>query len=173
MLVHSHAEASSARLVAQQLFRMCFLGGASGSAAHPLRAAAWIPLEADLSEANWSALLIAAGFHPELPTAWLAEGLLMYIQPPAVDAMLREMAGAHPYYGCAASASCNAFCHAEACSTSPQMSEDADPVMLPSVFRKLSFLLRRRLGSRVCAAGNVCDRGRGGESEGVGALPRP
>jgi len=51
-------------------------------------------LEADLSEANWSALLIAAGFHPELPTVWLAEGLLMYLQPPAVDAMLREMAGA-------------------------------------------------------------------------------
>lgn len=76
---------------------------APGSAAHPLKAAAWIPLEADLSEANWSALLIAAGFHPELPTVWLAEGLLMYLQPPAVDAMLREMAGAELFkYACSA-----------------------------------------------------------------------
>ena len=84
-----------------------------GSARHPLKAAAWIPLEADLSEANWSALLIAAGFHPEQPTVWLAEGLLMYIQPPAVDAMLREMAGARLYFGLSAA-------HV-ACSPLPQL----------------------------------------------------
>ena len=66
----------------------------AGSAKYPLKASAWIPLEADLREAGWSALLVAAGFRPELPAVWLAEGLLMYLQPPAVDAMLREMAGA-------------------------------------------------------------------------------
>lgn len=30
----------------------------------------------------------------QLPTVWLAEGLLMYIDPPAVDALLREAAAA-------------------------------------------------------------------------------
>jgi methyltransferase (TIGR00027 family) len=37
-----------------------------------------IALPADLRE-NWTAQLIGAGFEPTRPTAWLAEGLLIYL----------------------------------------------------------------------------------------------
>ena len=65
-----------------------------GLAAHPLKAASWAPLAADLGHEGWTAGLKAQGFRPDVATVWLAEGLLMYLQPAAVDAMLREMAGA-------------------------------------------------------------------------------
>ncbi len=42
---------------------------------------------ADLAE-PWSAPLLAAGFDPALPTAWLVEGLLMYLDPSAGEALL-------------------------------------------------------------------------------------
>ena len=38
----------------------------------------------DLRE-NWSAALVEAGFDPKLPTAWSAEGLLVYLPPDAQD----------------------------------------------------------------------------------------
>ncbi|MFJ2779705.1 SAM-dependent methyltransferase [Kitasatospora sp. NPDC087315] len=38
-----------------------------------------VPLAADLVDPDWPALLTAAGFDPGRPTAWLAEGLLVYL----------------------------------------------------------------------------------------------
>ena len=69
-------------------------GGAADSAAHPLKAASWTPLAVDLGHRGWTAGLRARGFRTDVATVWLAEGLLMYLPPPAVDAMLQEMAGA-------------------------------------------------------------------------------
>jgi hypothetical protein len=42
-----------------------------------------------LQVAGWTAALIAAGLDPQLPTAWLAEGLLYYLEPSCVGAMLQ------------------------------------------------------------------------------------
>src|SRR5262249_15966239 len=42
---------------------------------------------ADLRE-DWPATLRAAGFAPAHPTAWLAEGILMYLAEPERDALL-------------------------------------------------------------------------------------
>ena len=36
---------------------------------------------------DWPGTLIAAGFDPSLPTAWTAEGLLMYLPPSAQDSL--------------------------------------------------------------------------------------
>ena len=63
-------------------------------ASHTLKAASWSPVAVDLGHKGWSEDLAGQGFDPAVPTVWLAEGLLMYLQPPAVDAMLQEMAGA-------------------------------------------------------------------------------
>ncbi|MET7991764.1 SAM-dependent methyltransferase [Amycolatopsis sp. NPDC005232] len=41
-------------------------------------------VKADLRE-DWGSALLAAGFDPRTPTAWLAEGLLMYLQPGEAD----------------------------------------------------------------------------------------
>lgn len=37
-----------------------------------------VEVPSDLADANWSSGLVAAGFKPEEPTVWLAEGLLIY-----------------------------------------------------------------------------------------------
>ena len=52
---------------------------------------------ADLRE-DWPAALVEAGFDPKLPTAWSAEGLLVYLPPEAQDRLfdaqlLRDLAG--------------------------------------------------------------------------------
>ena len=36
--------------------------------------------------------LMEAGFDPNKPTVWIAEGLLMYLEPARVDALLKELA---------------------------------------------------------------------------------
>eukprot|EP00955_Chlamydomonas_euryale_P060504 357733-Chlamydomonas_euryale.AAC.8 len=43
----------------------------------------------DLQEENWSDKLIASGFSPKQPTAWVLEGLLYYLQPDTVPSMLK------------------------------------------------------------------------------------
>lgn len=43
-----------------------------------------VPVAVDLRD-DWPAALIAAGFDPAQPTAWLAEGLLPYLPPDAQD----------------------------------------------------------------------------------------
>ncbi|MFI9364430.1 SAM-dependent methyltransferase [Kitasatospora sp. NPDC053057] len=45
---------------------------------------------ADLRE-DWAAALTAAGFHPEAPTAWLAEGLLPYLTQADNDLLLERV----------------------------------------------------------------------------------
>ncbi|MDW5598521.1 SAM-dependent methyltransferase [Conexibacter stalactiti] len=47
-------------------------------------------LAVDLRD-DWRAPLLAAGFDPAAPTAWLAEGLLMYLSPAENDALLRTV----------------------------------------------------------------------------------
>ena len=42
---------------------------------------------------NWPAALRAAGFDPSAPTAWLAEGLLIYLPPEAQDRLLDTVTG--------------------------------------------------------------------------------
>ncbi|WP_167459005.1 MULTISPECIES: SAM-dependent methyltransferase [Streptomyces] len=37
---------------------------------------------------DWRGALVAAGFDPNLPTAWLCEGLLFYLQPEAVERLI-------------------------------------------------------------------------------------
>jgi len=46
----------------------------------------------DLRE-DWPAALRAAGFDPSAPTAWLAEGLLIYLPPEAQDRLLDTITG--------------------------------------------------------------------------------
>lgn len=41
--------------------------------------------------ADWPADLLAAGFRPELPTAWVAEGLLMYFTPEQNEELLARV----------------------------------------------------------------------------------
>ena len=50
-----------------------------------------VAVAADLRE-DWSAALVQAGFQPNTPTAWLAEGLLFYLPEAAVRLLLRRMA---------------------------------------------------------------------------------
>lgn len=61
-----------------------------------LPAADWRGVGADLCTPGWLDALRAAGFNPRQPTVWLAEGVLMYVPPAAVDAVLRAAAGAQP-----------------------------------------------------------------------------
>jgi methyltransferase (TIGR00027 family) len=50
-----------------------------------------VPVAADLRE-DWPAILRAAGFRPDVPTVWLAEGLLFYLPEAAARALLTTMA---------------------------------------------------------------------------------
>ena len=54
----------------------------AGLGAEPTAQRRTVPI--DLRE-DWPAALRAAGFDPSLPTAWLAEGLLIYLPPEAQD----------------------------------------------------------------------------------------
>jgi methyltransferase (TIGR00027 family) len=45
-----------------------------------------IPIGVDLSD-DWPARLLAAGFSPSVPTVWLVEGLLQYLDVAAVDTL--------------------------------------------------------------------------------------
>jgi methyltransferase (TIGR00027 family) len=40
---------------------------------------------------EWSAALVGSGFRPSEPTAWVIEGLLVYLEEPAVHALLAQM----------------------------------------------------------------------------------
>jgi methyltransferase (TIGR00027 family) len=46
---------------------------------------------ADLTSDGWPTAPGAAGFRSEVPTAWLAEGLLPYLEPEAVEVLLRQV----------------------------------------------------------------------------------
>jgi methyltransferase (TIGR00027 family) len=46
---------------------------------------------ADLADDTWPAALRTAAFRPHVPTAWLAEGVLPYLQPPNVELLMRQV----------------------------------------------------------------------------------
>jgi methyltransferase (TIGR00027 family) len=54
-------------------------------------ACARVPVAADLKD-DWPAILLAAGFRPQTPTVWLAEGLLFYLSEAGARTLLRSMA---------------------------------------------------------------------------------
>jgi O-methyltransferase involved in polyketide biosynthesis len=59
----------------------------------PLKASAWAGVAADLTKPGWTAVLEReAGFDPRVPTLWVAEGLLYYLDPATVPGMLSEAA---------------------------------------------------------------------------------
>ena len=86
-------EAPSAKLRVLQQLGAALEPGGNASASHPLRVGRWRQAIADLSSPAWADALRAAGFDPHKPTVWVAEGLLMYLRPEAVDALLRRLAG--------------------------------------------------------------------------------
>ncbi len=49
-----------------------------------------IPVPVDLRE-DWPAALAGRGFRPELPSAWLLEGLLLYLDAPLVRSLLSRV----------------------------------------------------------------------------------
>lgn len=49
-----------------------------------------IPVAADLRD-DWRGPLAVAGFRPDLPTAWLAEGLLMFLRPQDNDRLMERI----------------------------------------------------------------------------------
>jgi methyltransferase (TIGR00027 family) len=49
-------------------------------------------LDVDLAEPVWAQSLCTAGYDPQAPSAWLAEGLLMYLEATAVHQLLRMTA---------------------------------------------------------------------------------
>jgi len=49
-------------------------------------------LGVDLAEAEWAESLCAAGYDPKAPSVWLTEGLLMYLDRPAVERLLGSAA---------------------------------------------------------------------------------
>ena len=60
---------------------------------YPLRTYSRQAVAADLGDPSWKTALLNAGFDPSKPTVWLAEGLLMYLEPSRVDELLKELAG--------------------------------------------------------------------------------
>jgi methyltransferase (TIGR00027 family) len=49
-----------------------------------------VPIGVDLRD-DWVSRLLASGFQPERPCAWLVEGLLMYLEAPAAEAVLNSV----------------------------------------------------------------------------------
>jgi len=49
-----------------------------------------IPVSCDL-RSDWSKALLAAGFHPENPTAWVVEGVLVYLDEDTVNDVIRAI----------------------------------------------------------------------------------
>jgi len=58
---------------------------------YPLRTYSRQAVAADLGNPSWKTALVEAGFDPSKPTVWLAEGLLMYLDPQRVDELLKEL----------------------------------------------------------------------------------
>lgn len=63
--------------------------GAPGSACCELKAASWACATADLQVSGWSKRLQRAGFDVKQPTVWVAEGLMYYLEPECIAALLQ------------------------------------------------------------------------------------
>lgn len=68
----------------------------AASFAHPLTVASHTIVEADLTKAGWAKAVLAAGWDVRAPSLVLAEGLLYYIGPSGVSALLTEAASITP-----------------------------------------------------------------------------
>ena len=55
----------------------------------PLHAESWVTVAADLQNPGWTQQLIQQGFSREVPTIWVAEGLLYYLGPTTVTPLLQ------------------------------------------------------------------------------------
>lgn len=88
--------------------------GGAASCRHPLRAASWTALAADLGQQGWAGQLLERGLDSSRPVVWVLEGLLMYLEPEQVAALLAEMAGETESWGWgwAAHGVCHACIHA-------------------------------------------------------------
>lgn len=86
-----HRSSSANTLMADKIGR---LGHGSARTTFPLRAEMWEGVVADLSVPGWSGALANSGHRPSQPTIWVLEGLLMYLEPAAVNALFKEMAAA-------------------------------------------------------------------------------
>jgi methyltransferase (TIGR00027 family) len=84
-------------------------------AARPRARRVTIPTDLRL---DWTAALLAAGFDPAAPTAWLAEGLLLYL-PPAAERHLVRTVHDHSAPGSALAWEAKLGVEAEAVRTSP------------------------------------------------------
>ncbi|KAL0021692.1 hypothetical protein WJX79_001040 [Trebouxia sp. C0005] len=62
------------------------------SKAFPLKSASYTAVAADLSDADWTSALRKSGWQEHLPTTWVAEGLLYYMEPADVAALLNKIA---------------------------------------------------------------------------------
>ena len=68
-------------------FKTATLGGPGAGSSEAGPTATLRTVGIDL-RGDWPAALTAAGFEPDRPTAWLAEGLLIYLPPEAQDRLL-------------------------------------------------------------------------------------
>ena len=57
-----------------------------------LRPQSWTPVSADLAQQPLADALRCAGFDPQRPTVWVAEGLLMYLDASGVKSLLSQAA---------------------------------------------------------------------------------
>ncbi len=65
------------------------------AAVHAAPACERVVVPCDLRD-DWPAALRAAGLDPARPTAWIAEGLLVYLAPDDVDRLLDSSPGSRP-----------------------------------------------------------------------------
>lgn len=68
----------------------------AASFAHPLTVKSHVIVEADLTKPGWAAAVLAAGWDPRAPSLVVAEGLLYYVGPAGVAALLTEAASITP-----------------------------------------------------------------------------
>jgi methyltransferase (TIGR00027 family) len=66
------------------------------SADWPVLARTLVYVPGDLGGADWPTELLDRGFEPEKPTDWIAEGVCTYLQPEAIDGLLRQVSRLSP-----------------------------------------------------------------------------
>lgn len=107
------------------------------SKAFPLKSASYTAVAADLSDADWTGALRKSGWQEHLPTTWVAEGLLYYIEPTAVAALLKKVA---------AMSAVESFLIATACTTAyidygRQVAATMESGLLPTLMAAMKWTL--------------------------------
>lgn len=70
----------------------CKFSQPNAQAKFPLRAGAWCAIKADAQDPRLMGWLQASGFDPAAVTVWVAEGLLVYLDPEVVPVLLKVRA---------------------------------------------------------------------------------